>query len=59
MAAILVVSELSATSSAEARGWHRGGGWVGPAIVGGLALGALAAAARYAMGMASMAARRR
>ena len=27
-----------------------GGGWVGPAIVGGLALGALAAAPRYGYG---------
>ena len=26
---------------------HRGGGWVGPAIIGGLALGALAAAPAY------------
>jgi len=35
---------------ALAPGWHRGGGWVGPAIVGGLALGALAAAPRYGYG---------
>jgi len=46
----IAVGSLSATSSADARGWHRGGGWVGPAIVGGLALGALAAAPAYGYG---------
>ena len=42
----LVGATLAASSSAEARYYHRGwrgGGWAGPAIVGGLALGALAA----------------
>ena len=39
-AATVAVGSLAAPSTAEAR--H--GGWVGPAIVGGLALGAFAAA---------------
>ena len=39
-AATIAVGSLAAPSTAEAR--H--GGWVGPAIVGGLALGAFAAA---------------
>lgn len=40
---------LASSTSAEARyyGHHRGGGWVGPAVVGGLALGALAASRPY------------
>jgi hypothetical protein len=42
---------LATSTDAEARwrghGWHRGGGWVGPAIVGGLAIGALAASRPY------------
>jgi hypothetical protein len=41
---------LATSTSAEARyyGHHRwGGGWAGPAIVGGLALGALAASRPY------------
>ena len=46
----VAVSALSSASPADALGWHRGGGWVGPAIVGGLALGALAAAPRYGYG---------
>jgi hypothetical protein len=46
----VVAGSLSTTSSAEAHRWHRGGGWVGPAIVGGLAFGALAAAPRYGYG---------
>jgi hypothetical protein len=37
---------VASTSPAEAR-WGRGGGWVGPAVVGGLALGALAASRPY------------
>jgi hypothetical protein len=43
-AATLAGGMVASTSSAEAR-WGRGGGWVGPAVVGGLALGALAATA--------------
>jgi hypothetical protein len=49
----LIGATLAASSSAEARyyhrGWHGGGGWgwAGPAIVGGLALGALAASGPY------------
>ena len=46
----LVGATLAASSSAEARYYHRGwggGGWVGPAVVGGLALGALAASRPY------------
>ena len=46
----LVGATLAASSSAEARYGHRGwrgGGWAGPAIVGGLALGALAASRPY------------
>lgn len=43
-----------AATAADARPWHRyhhsGGGWVGPAIVGGLALGALATGPRYGYG---------
>jgi len=42
--ATLAGGMLASTSSAEAR-WYRHGGWVGPAVVGGLALGALAATA--------------
>ena len=49
----LVGATLAASSPAEARyygrGWH-GGGWVGPAIVRGLALGALAASRPYYYG---------
>ena len=45
---------LATSTSADARyyghrGWH-GGGWAGPAIVGGLALGALAASRPYGYG---------
>ena len=49
LAAISVtIGTLAATGSAEARWYgHRGGGWAGPAIVGGLALGALAASRPY------------
>jgi hypothetical protein len=45
----LAAATLATSSSAEARYWHRGwrGGWVGPAVVGGLALGALAASRPY------------
>jgi hypothetical protein len=32
------------------RGWHGGGGWWGPAVVGGLAAGALLAAPYYGYG---------
>jgi len=48
----LVGATLAASSTAEARYYHRGwgGGWVGPAIVGGLALGALAASSPYYYG---------
>jgi hypothetical protein len=48
----LVGATLAASSSAEARYYHRGwgGGWAGPAIVGGLALGALAASRPYYYG---------
>ena len=48
----LVGATLAASSSAEARYYGRGwgGGWVGPAIVGGLALGALAASRPYYYG---------
>jgi hypothetical protein len=45
----VAVTTLATTSAADARRWHRGGGWVGPAIVGGLALGALSAP-RYGYG---------
>jgi hypothetical protein len=53
VAAVAAVSLAGATlvtsTSAEARYFHRGwgGGWAGPAIVGGLALGALAASRPY------------
>jgi hypothetical protein len=50
LAALTVAGTVAAsTAGAEARpfhhgGWHhRGGGWVGPAIVGGVAAGLLAA----------------
>jgi hypothetical protein len=48
----LVGATLAASSSAEARYYGRGwgGGWAGPAIVGGLALGALAASRPYYYG---------
>jgi hypothetical protein len=52
LAAVSVAGATLATSSdAEAR-WRggRGWGWAGPAIVGGLALGALAASRPYAYG---------
>jgi hypothetical protein len=52
LAAVSVAGATLATSTdAEAR-WrgHRGHGWVGPAIVGGLALGAFAASRPYAYG---------
>jgi hypothetical protein len=50
-ATTLAGATLAGTSSAEARWSHRGG-WVGPAVVGGLALGAFAAATapRYGYG---------
>ena len=39
---------LATSTAAEARYYgHRVGGWVGPAVVGGLALGALAASRPY------------
>jgi hypothetical protein len=51
LAAMSIAGATLATSStAEARWhgrWHRHGGWVGPAVVGGLALGALAASRPY------------
>lgn len=52
-ATTLAGATLAGTSSAEARWGHRGG-WVGPAVVGGLALGAFAAATapRYGYGYA-------
>jgi len=45
----LLGTTLAFSSTAEARYYHRGwgGGWAGPAIVGGLALGALAASRPY------------
>ena len=45
----LAGATLATSTSAEARYFHRGwgGGWAGPAIVGGLALGALAASRPY------------
>jgi len=50
----IVTTSLAFTPTAEAQRWHRhhhrGGSWVGPAVVGGLALGALAATAPYAYG---------
>src|SRR5882757_8295647 len=48
----LVGATLAASSTAEARYYGRGwgGGWAGPAIVGGLALGALAASRPYYYG---------
>jgi len=54
LAAVVGTVGMVATT-ADARPWHRhhhhhhhrGGGWVGPAIIGGLALGALATAPRY------------
>src|SRR3954452_1420628 len=53
--ATIAGSTLSTTGTADARGWgHRGGGWGGgwggPAVVGGLALGALAAGSAYGYG---------
>ena len=49
--ATLAGGMAASTTSAEARWGHRGG-WVGPAVVGGLALGAFAAATapRYGYG---------
>jgi hypothetical protein len=46
----IVTTSLAFTPTADAQRWHRHhnhgvGNWVGPAIVGGLALGALAATA--------------
>jgi hypothetical protein len=40
---------LATSTDAQARYYHRGygGGWIGPAIVGGLMLGALAASRPY------------
>jgi hypothetical protein len=50
LAAVTIAgASIAASSPAQAR-WGHGGGWVGPAIVGGLALGALAAAPRYGYG---------
>ena len=49
LAITTVIGAIAAAPDADARYWHRGGGWVGPAVVGGLALGALAAAP-YAYG---------
>jgi hypothetical protein len=49
--AIVAVGTVAVgATAADARPWHRhhhhhGGGWVGPAIIGGLALGAVAATA--------------
>jgi hypothetical protein len=45
----LLGTTLAFSSTAEARYYHRGwgGGWAGPAIAGGLALGALAASRPY------------
>jgi hypothetical protein len=55
--AIAAVGTIAVSASvANARPWHRHhhhhhrGGWVGPAIVGGLALGAMAATAPRAYG---------
>jgi hypothetical protein len=50
-AVVLFVGTLATATDADAR-WRgrRGGGWVGPAIIGGLALGALAASRPYAYG---------
>ena len=49
LAITTVIGAIAAAPDADARRWHRGGSWVGPAVVGGLALGALAAAP-YAYG---------
>ena len=49
LAITTVVGAIAAAPDADARYWRRGGGWVGPAVVGGLALGALAASP-YAYG---------
>ena len=48
--ATIAGSTLSMTSTADARGWGHRGGWGGPAVVGGLALGALAAGSAYGYG---------
>lgn len=42
----LLAAAVSTSSPAQARHWGHGG-WIGPAIVGGLALGALAASRPY------------
>lgn len=53
IAAVAVATLIGAVATApdaDARRWgHRGGGWIGPAVVGGLALGAIATAP-YAYG---------
>jgi hypothetical protein len=48
----LAGATLATSSTAEARYYHRGwgGGWGGPAFVGGLALGAIAARPYYGYG---------
>jgi hypothetical protein len=57
----LAGATLATSDTAQARpwgghhfrggGWHRGGaGWVAPALIGGLALGALAASTTYGYG---------
>jgi hypothetical protein len=46
----LIGATLATSGAADARPFHhgwRGGGWGGPAFVGGLALGALAASGPY------------
>jgi hypothetical protein len=47
-AGTVLATSIAGSTSADAR-W-RGGGWIGPAIVGGLVLGAFAASRPYAYG---------
>jgi hypothetical protein len=47
-ALVIATGVLTTSSSADAH-W-RGGGWIGPAIIGGIALGALAASTSYGYG---------
>jgi len=46
VALVLLGASIAVSTDADARHW-RGGGWIGPAIIGGLALGAFAASRPY------------
>lgn len=50
LAATTLIGAIAASPNADARWRGHGGGWIGPAVVGGLALGAIAASQPYAYG---------